>query len=98
MTDDEADYVRLRAPDLAVQRVAGSVADPNPTSDIKALVEPSARHTCGRCVKIVHTHTTKAGVLGRLAAWSAGRAGHGAHLPRPPPQRATSRRGSRRRS
>jgi len=84
VTDDEADYVRLRAPDLAVQRVAGLGRDPNPTSDIKALVE-LRRAIRAVAPQIVHTHTTKAGVLGRLAAWSAGvpvtvHTFHGHHL------------------
>jgi glycosyltransferase involved in cell wall biosynthesis len=84
VTDDEADYVRLRAPDLVVQRVAGLGRDPNPTSDIKALVE-LRRAIRAVAPQVVHTHTTKAGVLGRLAAWSAGvpvtvHTFHGHHL------------------
>lgn len=65
---EEGDYVALRAPDLAVRRVAGLGRAPDLTADVRALAEIS------RVIRefrphIVHTHKAKAGVLGRLAAW-----------------------------
>jgi glycosyltransferase involved in cell wall biosynthesis len=64
---DEADYLDLRAPEVHAVRVAGLGRSPNPLSDLRALRE--IRRVI-RDVKphIVHTHTAKAGVLGRAAA------------------------------
>lgn len=64
---DEADFVTLRDPDLPVVIVPGLGRSPGPLDDLQAL--------WGICREIrrfrpdiVHTHTAKAGVLGRLAA------------------------------
>lgn len=63
----EADYMALRAPHLQAVRVPGLGRSPNAWGDATAL----------RCLireirrfrpHIVHTHTAKAGVLGRIAA------------------------------
>ncbi len=65
--DDEADYLELRAPHLTAERVRGLGSSPNPIGDVLAL------NAIRRAIKehrphIVHTHTAKAGVLGRTAA------------------------------
>ena len=65
--EDEGDYLALRAPGLDVVPVAGLGRAPRPSDDALAL---------GRLVKalrswrpdVVHTHTAKAGALGRIAA------------------------------
>jgi len=65
--DGEADFIRLRAPGLPHVRIEGLGRSVRPWSDLVALL---------RLIKIlrrvkpdvVHTHTAKAGVLGRLAA------------------------------
>lgn len=64
---DEADYLELRAPDVPAVRVPGLGRAVRPTDDLLAL-----RHVA-RAIKdfrphIVHTHTAKAGVIGRIAA------------------------------
>lgn len=69
--DDEADYLDTQAPDVEATRIDGLGRSVRPTAD--ALV-------FGRLIKeirdfrpdIVHTHTAKAGVLGRLAAKASG--------------------------
>lgn len=67
---DEADYVDLRAPGLAVHRVPTLGRSIRPTDDIRALAELTAEMRRFR-PHIVHTHTAKAGTLGRLAAAAA---------------------------
>ena len=63
----EEDYVDLRAPELPVHRVRGLGRDPDPLGDARALRELS--RALGRFQPdIVHTHTAKAGLLGRLTA------------------------------
>jgi len=67
----EGDYVSLRAPHLPVLRVRGLGRAPRPADDLRALtglIEVIRRFR----PHVVHTHMTKAGVLGRLAAWSCG--------------------------
>ena len=64
---DEADYLELRAPDVEAVRVPGLGRAVRPTDDLLAF-----RHVA-RAMKefrphIVHTHTAKAGVLGRIPA------------------------------
>lgn len=69
--EGEADFIRLRAPGLPHIRIEGLGRSVKPWSDFVALV---------RLVKIlrqvkpdiVHTHTAKAGVIGRIAALLAG--------------------------
>ena len=64
----EGDYVTLRASDLPVQQIDGLGRDPRPWSDGHAFAAIS-RAIRDHRPHIVHTHTSKAGVLGRLAAW-----------------------------
>jgi len=67
----ETDYVELRAPSLPLTRVSGLGRAPQPLDDLRAL---RLLHREMRAFRphIVHTHTAKAGVLGRVAARAAG--------------------------
>jgi glycosyltransferase involved in cell wall biosynthesis len=68
---DEADFIQLRAPDLPHRRLETMRRSVGPTADLAALrtlVEEFRRFR----PHIVHTHTAKAGVLGRIAARIAG--------------------------
>ena len=64
---DEADYIDLRAPGLAVHRVPALGRHIGLTDDARALAALTAKMRCFR-PHIVHTHTAKAGTLGRVAA------------------------------
>ncbi|WP_225837932.1 glycosyltransferase [Streptomyces sp. NK08204] len=64
---DEADYVVQRAPDVQVCRVPTLGRAVRPTDDLRALAELTAAMRRFR-PHIVHTHTAKAGALGRAAA------------------------------
>lgn len=68
--DGEADYVDLRAPGLALTRVRGLGRSPKPLDDLRALRQLRREMLAFR-PHIVHTHTAKAGVLGRVAARTA---------------------------
>ena len=63
----EADYLELRAPDLPVVKVHGLGRAPSPVDDVAAL-RRIVREIRAFRPHIVHTHTAKAGVLGRMAA------------------------------
>ncbi|MDQ4144430.1 MAG: glycosyltransferase [Actinomycetota bacterium] len=63
----EADYLQLRAPHLPAVRVPGLGRSPNPLGDATALLRV-VREIQRFRPHIVHTHTAKAGVLGRVAA------------------------------
>lgn len=67
----EADYLELRAPHLTPVRVPGLGRDPRPTGDARAFASLYREMRRFR-PDIVHTHTAKAGVLGRGAARAAG--------------------------
>ena len=63
----EADYLSLRAPHVDAVRVPGLGRSPNPVGDLRGVLR------IRRIIRefrphIVHTHTAKAGVLGRTAA------------------------------
>jgi len=64
---DEADYVDLRAPGLMVHRVKTLGRRIRPTDDVRALAALTAEMRRFR-PHIVHTHTFKAGAIGRVAA------------------------------
>ena len=64
---DEADFVDLCAPDVGVHRMPGLGRSVRPTDDVRSLVRLAAEMRRFR-PHIVHTHTAKAGALGRLAA------------------------------
>lgn len=67
----EGDYVSLHAPHLPVLPIRGLGRAPRPLDDVSALIGLIDVIRRFR-PHIVHTHTAKAGVLGRLAAWSCG--------------------------
>lgn len=64
---DEADYLELSAPDVPFRRLARLGRSVRAADDARALAELV---TCMREFRphIVHTHTAKAGALGRVAA------------------------------
>jgi glycosyltransferase involved in cell wall biosynthesis len=64
---DEADYLDLRAPGLRVHRIPSLGRRIQPGDDARALAALAAQMRQFR-PHIVHTHTAKAGALGRLAA------------------------------
>ena len=68
---DEADYLLLRAPQAAVAYVDGLGRSVRPGADLRAL-RTLTREIRDFRPHIVHTHTAKAGVLGRLAARACG--------------------------
>jgi glycosyltransferase involved in cell wall biosynthesis len=65
--DDERDYLATRAPDVTATVVGGLGRAPRPLDDVRALVSIRRIVTELR-PHIVHTHTAKAGALGRAAA------------------------------
>ncbi|MBK5305878.1 MAG: glycosyltransferase [Frankiaceae bacterium] len=67
----EADYVSLRAPGLPLTTIQGLGRSPKPLDDARALRQLVREMRAFR-PHIVHTHTAKAGVLGRVAAKVAG--------------------------
>jgi glycosyltransferase involved in cell wall biosynthesis len=64
---DEMDYLDLRARDVPHVRVGGLGRSVRPADDLRAL-RRIVREMRSFRPHIVHTHTAKAGVLGRLAA------------------------------
>lgn len=64
---DEADYLAVAANDLDVTRVAGLGRAVRPLDDLRALRRIIQEIRSFR-PHVVHTHTAKAGVLGRVAA------------------------------
>lgn len=67
----EADHLALRAPSTPFTRVPGLGRSPRPGDDVRALVF-LVRELRRRRPDVVHTHTAKAGALGRAAARAAG--------------------------
>jgi glycosyltransferase involved in cell wall biosynthesis len=67
----EADYTDLRAAGLPVHRVPALGRRVRPADDVRALAALAAEMRRFR-PHIVHTHTAKAGTLGRIAAVVAG--------------------------
>jgi glycosyltransferase involved in cell wall biosynthesis len=66
----EADHLELRSPGTTFTRVPGLGRSPRPGDDARALAF-LVRELRRRRPDVVHTHTAKAGVLGRLAARAA---------------------------
>ena len=67
VSDGEADFVSLRDPDLPCRKIEGLGRSIKPLDDIRALISLIKLMRAER-PDIVHTHTAKAGVLGRVAA------------------------------
>ena len=67
VADDEADFIALRDPELPCQQIEGLGRSVKPLDDLRAFVT-LVRLMRNQRPDIVHTHTAKAGVLGRLAA------------------------------
>ena len=65
--EGEADYLELQAPDVVSTVVPGLGRSVRPLDDVRALLFLIKAFRRERPV-IVHTHTAKAGVLGRMAA------------------------------
>ena len=70
VSEGEADFVALRDPDLPCQQIEGLGRSIKPLDDLRAFVT-LVRMMRSEKPDIVHTHTAKAGVLGRLAAIAA---------------------------
>jgi glycosyltransferase involved in cell wall biosynthesis len=64
---EEGDYVKLRAPGLPAVHIPGLGREPHAPNDLGAL-RRVVREMRDFRPQIVHTHTAKAGVIGRLAA------------------------------
>jgi glycosyltransferase involved in cell wall biosynthesis len=69
--DGEADHLSLRAPETPFTRVPGLGRRPRAGDDLRALAFLIAELRRRR-PDVVHTHTAKAGALGRIAARAAG--------------------------
>lgn len=69
--DGEADHLVAHAPDIAATSVPGLGRAVRPSDDFRAFRD-LVRILRAHRPHIVHTHTAKAGVLGRLAAWTCG--------------------------
>ena len=70
--EDENDYLVTQAPDVDAFRVKGLGRALTPRDDSRALIH-LMQEIRGFQPHIIHTHTAKAGVLGRIAAKVAGR-------------------------
>lgn len=70
--DDEADFLETQAPDVSAVRIEGLGRAINPWGDATA-VQAVRKQIHAFKPDIVHTHTAKAGVVGRLAARSVRR-------------------------
>ena len=66
----ESDHLALRSPGTPFHRVPGLGRSPRPGDDLRALAHLT-RELRHRRPDVVHTHTAKAGTLGRLAARAA---------------------------
>jgi glycosyltransferase involved in cell wall biosynthesis len=64
---DEADYLETQATDIAVERIEGLGRSVRPWSDLTAA-GTLARRFRELQPDVIHTHTAKAGVVGRVAA------------------------------
>lgn len=70
--DTEADYLDVVATDIKATRIAGLGRSVSPVADLKAFFG-LVRTIKSYQPDVIHTHTAKAGVLGRLASILAGR-------------------------
>lgn len=70
--ETESDYLEEFATDIKVTRIAGLGRSVSPIADFLSLIDLVAKIRTFK-PDIIHTHTAKAGVLGRLASIIAGR-------------------------
>ena len=70
VSDGEADFIALRDPELPCHQIEGLGRSVKPLDDLRAFIT-LVRLMRAEKPDIVHTHTAKAGVLGRLAAIAA---------------------------
>jgi glycosyltransferase involved in cell wall biosynthesis len=70
VADDEADFIALRDPSLPCTYLEGLGRSVRPLDDVRAFMA-LVRMMRREKPDVVHTHTAKAGVLGRLAAMVA---------------------------
>ena len=70
--DNEADYLETVATDISATRIAGLGRSVSPLADLRAFFELISFIRKFK-PDVIHTHTAKAGVLGRLASIFAGR-------------------------
>ena len=75
---DEADYLETVATDIQATRIAGLGRSVSVVSDVRAFFALVAMIK-KIAPDVIHTHTAKAGVLGRLAAILAGRSAKRVH-------------------
>lgn len=69
--EEEGDHLAVSSPDIPVERIDGLGRAVRPADDVRALVA-IRRYIREFDPHIVHTHTAKAGALGRVAAALAG--------------------------
>jgi glycosyltransferase involved in cell wall biosynthesis len=69
--ENEADYLETVATDVNATRIAGLGRSISPLADLRAFFALVAKIRSEK-PDVIHTHTAKAGVLGRLAAIMAG--------------------------
>jgi glycosyltransferase involved in cell wall biosynthesis len=69
--DDEADYIETQAPEIQATYIDGLGRSVRPIDDVRAFIKLSMILRSSR-PDIVHTHTSKAGSLGRLATKLSG--------------------------
>lgn len=69
--ENEADYLETVATDVRATRIAGLGRSISPLADLRAFFALIAKIKSEK-PDVIHTHTAKAGVLGRLAAMMAG--------------------------
>lgn len=68
--ENEADYLETVATDITARRIAGLGRSISPIADLKAFFA-LVKQIKNEKPDVIHTHTAKAGVLGRLAAMVA---------------------------
>ena len=64
---DEEDFLTTQAPDIPYRRIPGLGRSVRPLDDLRAL-RATMRHIRAFNPDIIHTHTAKAGAIGRIAA------------------------------
>ncbi len=69
--EDESDYLETVAPDVAVTRIDGLGRSISPSADLRAFLK-IVREIRAFKPDVIHTHTAKAGVVGRIASLISG--------------------------